>query len=284
MECDCIYGLREESCKSAGRLMSKYNFSYNTCSNCQLSPGLEYLIECYKELEKEDQVKTSRLIKNIGLTEIVFNEGRQCNVNFICPLTNQKLIIDCTLINCTYHIDYIWTGNCLLAYMAQQEKKTLCFKEISYLLKKPLAIVEQLYQDALWSLKRKMLNDSLESPRFTYFQTMEICCVCECSIEKHLIRTNQLVLPQNLLFNELGLVFCSQECLKAKPKKLIELEVEFETHIKYIIKGALYFYKNNIKSVLNVLSITPELLNHACIRYLGWSLKNEKRKRTRIYE
>lgn len=264
----CIYGFNEEFCDSIKSLISKYYKKVCGCFDCKVLEGTLYLIEKYNDLEQSDRVKLCNLLEDAGIknTKSVVNDSGKHR--FKCPVLNTYINTDCRVEGCKYFVDYKWCNNCVLSFMQNQDKSSLSAEEISFLYKIHINKVKSTYNDAITAIKRKVLNDTINAPRFVYYRSSKVCCVCECNIQKHLNRTGQLILPHNLVDNDLGVVYCSDACLSAKPKKLIELEMEFETSITYILMAALMSYKD-IKSVLHILDLTPFLLERSCVRYLG---------------
>jgi hypothetical protein len=262
----CKFDLNEETCLSAKNLIKKYYKKYNTCSECKLSDGVQHLIDIYDSLVPEEKIQLTQIITSLDVKVKKCQSGKKSD--FKCPCLNTYINVDCSLTGCRYFIDYTWSNNCVLSFILNQERSTLTTEEVSFLYKIPVNKVKSTYLDAITAIKRKVLNDSINAPRFVYYPSDRVCCVCECNIKKHLDRINQIALPSHLVDCDIGIVYCSDECLHAKPKKLIELEIEFETHISNIIKAAIVAYKD-IKVITNILDITPTLLSRSCIRYLG---------------
>lgn len=246
----CRFSLSQTACYKAWRLIKQYDKDYETCSDCRLIHGLTWLIDHWRELPADHQAKVREILRALDIEELVTAHYPKRDIGFICPTTEEKVLVPCNLSSCKFHVPYTWANNCLLGYMLQQSKQSLSFEEVAFLYRMPVRNVQELFQVAIKSIQRKFLADTLDVPRYVYFPTRKLCCVCECRIDKYLARTGQLVLPGNLVDEELGLVYCSPDCQRAKPRRLIELEMEFETHITHILTGAFRTYKNDTSWLL----------------------------------
>lgn len=264
----CKFGLSDESCSLSKSLINKHYKKYSSCLDCKLSDGLQHLIDIYDSLIPEEKIQLKKLITDLKVDTKAKKSGITKKADFKCPCLNTYINTNCSLSDCRYFVDYTWSNNCVLSFILNQERSTLTAEEVSFLYKIPINKVKSTYLDAITAIKRKVLNDSINAPRFVYYPSDKICCVCECNIKKYLLRSNQLTLPSRLVDSDIGIVYCSDECLHAKPKKLIELEIEFETHISNIIKAAIVAYKD-IKVITSILDMTPSLLSRSCVRYLG---------------
>jgi hypothetical protein len=172
--------------------------------------------------------------------EALSAKNRQIKGAFSCPLLHVAIATPCGLHNCRYHVDYHWSGNCLLIYSQQQGVDKLTVDEISYLYRRPVDEVKKLLDDGIAKLRGTAIDSASITQeslarRFNYLLTSRICCVCESTLEDEPSR--------GLRIEAIGAAYCSKDCRDAKPPRLVELEVEKGLPIERILEWTFRRYQ-----------------------------------------
>jgi len=70
-----------------------------------------------------------------------------------CPFTDTQLVVPCSMEKCSFYIKNVWSKNCLLQYMDNQNADSLSVEEIAFLYETNTKTVENSIKNSMEHLK-----------------------------------------------------------------------------------------------------------------------------------
>jgi hypothetical protein len=139
---------------------------------------------------------------NSSSTQIELSRPQR-KYHVVCPHTSAEVVIPCSLQDCRYFVDYLWSKNCILSYLAEHGKDSLNEEEIAFLHKIPLDEVKRTIRKATALLRKQIILEQLQENRAPSFEFIPGFCVnCQAKLEEVI---NDLALDGNY-------GYCSLEC------------------------------------------------------------------------
>jgi len=260
----CKYGIDRKDCLRANRELSRLSIPTLFCRDCFLDQTVIDLLELYLDGVKRERRAVVRWLKRMKFNIGLLDSPPPFKSEFRCPTIREIIAVPCSLEKCRFHIDYPWAANCLLAYLHQQEIESLSADEIAYLYQFPVDHIKAVIDQSIAALRYNALDiqarqeDSLR-PRFKYFPTTKVCCVCESEIDQEQ--------PKGLRIDSIGAAYCSKECREEKAPKLVELEASKGLPIEKILDWSFRRYKS-LSLAEQALGIPRWLAYESCKRFL----------------
>jgi hypothetical protein len=255
----CELGLNEKQCGQFSDLFAMVALPRVSCDECDLAQRIEIFSLSKEILTHQQLVEAEATLTEFG----ILNKEPVPSFKFYCPQIKERMSKSCQLQTCSYWVDCAWAYNCLWAYLKHQGSEKLSAEEVSYLYNLPIDDVQHALYEGMQKLRTGSLqvaSEQNELPRvFDFIKTHEVCCVCEEPIENRI---------QTLHIVELDMAYCSRECKKHKPPRLIELENQYGAKIGDILKWAMGKF-HSLSTVEQALSIHRWMLYEACERFIG---------------
>lgn len=173
---------------------------------------------------------------------------------FRCPELDIDIHQPCRVGSCAFHTDYVWSRNCILAYLVDHKRDELDVKELTFLTGHTTAEVKQIQKMAMQHLREIVLRDRVkDEDRVDQQFTDDTCCYCS-EILKETYRDVD------------GLLYCSQACYKLKPPIDFELERNFGLPVDRILEISVQCFAA-LKPVTHALGVSLPQLRQICDRY-----------------
>lgn len=267
----CKFGINSSDCRAANDILVQIGSSRLNCNSCDLNGASLHAVSRYQETTNDkEKRRVVRWFKKMGVSTTGFETGALFNTGFCCPILKEEIVTPCDLAKCSYHLDYPWGANCLLAYTHQQDIEALSPEEIAYLYHFPIDQVKKLLSNAITALRsnaidQQVVNELSIDSQFSYFITDRVCCVCESTLEEEV--------PKSLQIEAIGAVYCSKECKNQMHPLLIKLEVTKGIPITKILDWTFRRYKT-LTLAEQALGIPRWLAIESCKRFLDKSIES----------
>jgi hypothetical protein len=160
-------------------------------------------------------------------------------IESVCPVTKQEVVIPCQLQACRFWVEHGWTKNCALNFMATQKVDSLSAEQVSLLYRKSVERVKSIYSRSFKITQRHYLRATLRNrgvPQYAFLPGFCVTCQSRLLPED---------LEQEALRLQDGHGYCSMECKKQFPPNYFEIENFFQADFYRIIEvgsGLFNFY------------------------------------------
>jgi len=265
----CKYGIDRAICQKANGSLGHIDIKALWCRDCTLDKTVEVVLDRFRHDEKA-RYWIRVWLRQMGFDVDLLDTPSVMKIKFRCPVISADISIPCALNQCRYHIDYPWFGNCLLAYLHDQEIEQLSVDEVAFLYQRPVEEIKQLIEESTGLMRSRALEvdatgDSSLTRQFRYFPTDLVCCVCESEVDPR-------ETARSLKIDSAGMIYCSKECRDERPPRIIELEVEKGIPINRILDWTFRRYRS-LTLVEQALGMPRWLIGESCQRFLGHPLE-----------
>lgn len=157
---------------------------------------------------------------------------RQKQNDFYCPELRITMHQPCRVKSCPFLTPSPYLGNCIVNYLTKQERSSLNYNELTFLLNEPTADLRSKVNQGLKKLRVGALRDQIKKNREVGLVHLVapqryVCSVCERRPE------------DKAGFIRAKWYYCSDTCYNYKPPAVLSLEAEYGLPIEKLLKVCL---------------------------------------------
>jgi len=121
--------------------------------------------------------------------ELGIRDHEISHTGVVCPVSQEEIVVPCTLTACVYHSDLGRCHGCALVY-AHHHGEDFGIVDLAILYRKPVAVMQTVIDRAVAKLRTEMHEDKEVS--FEFVPLAGVCTCCESPIDEELVRVHDL--------------------------------------------------------------------------------------------